>query len=482
VSQKPLPGQDLNNTWTGNNTHSGTETFTGGGTLSGFSNINAVRYACSLSAAYQFQTIAAAYADTNPVTVHVCPGHAETLAANFVLNKSYSGIVFDGTATITMGSFQVTKAGAIHGVFIKGPAVPGTTQPGAALVKFVYTGTGNAIAMGDSSADSKGLDIENIDIDTGGAGANAVGLCITRTQNFILSSNTTYCGSTNQVGVLMDGTGNFTGLGDVTNPYAIACFSGLRFTGTGGSGTNYVNVHGGSLTSTPASGRALDFQNGNGNIVSIDIEGAPTAVNFAASNQVAGNVVIIWANTNTTDVAFGAGSHQNVYASLFGVPTVSDSSSAGANTVYFPGNIAWNIGGALTKYNGIATVNGGVPAEYAQVNLTAQNNNIGFTTLYTPTSSGFYRVTCYLVITTAAGTSSTLPGCGFGWTDNDTNVAVNISGISPSPTTNTIGTYGQGTAIINAKSGVAITYQTTGYASNAANAMQYAAHFKIEAM
>lgn len=42
VSQKPLPGQDLNNTWTGNNTHSGTETFTGALNCKNFEQIRCV--------------------------------------------------------------------------------------------------------------------------------------------------------------------------------------------------------------------------------------------------------------------------------------------------------------------------------------------------------------------------------------------------------------------------------------------------------
>jgi len=346
-------------------------------------DINEKRYACSLSVAYKFQTLGAAYADLPSTggTVEVCPGHSETLTANLVLSKSYAGFQFTGPATITMGTFQVTKASGIHGAFIKGPAVPGTQVNGSALVKFAYTGTGNALAMGDSSADTKGLTIEYIDIDTGGGGANAIGLYITRTQNFFLNHVVTYCGSTAQVGITLDGTGNFTGDSVILNPYALACFSGIRLTGSGTGAGNDNVVSGGVLFATAAGGRALDFQDGAGNTVTnIDIEGAATAINFASNANVTGNVVSFWNAVNTTDVAFGALSSNNQVTALTGNP-VATGLPGNANRVIWPGNF-YNTASASTAAS------------------------IAATTMVTPATATTYRFTAYPTLT-VIGTSCT---------------------------------------------------------------------------
>lgn len=120
-------------------------------------------------------------------------------------------------------------------------------------------------------------------------------------------------------------------------------------------------------------------------------------------------------------------------------------------------------------------------------NLTAQNNNIGATTIFTPAANGFYLVQIYVVETTAAGTSSTLPSSAILWTDADSSASGNVQ-MTITNTANIAGIIAPNQAIagnafqlgINAKSGTAVQFSTSSYASNPANAMQYAIHVRVE--
>lgn len=146
--------------------------------------------------------------------------------------------------------------------------------------------------------------------------------------------------------------------------------------------------------------------------------------------------------------------------------------------------------GKTNNYNNIATVGNGVPAEYAQVNLTAQGAAIGATTLYAvpATGAGMYRVSFVAKVTRAATTSSTLGGAGGFqaiYTDQDDSVVVttglvtNISGATL--TGNTTQIVYAGSIVVNAKASTNIQYQF-GYTSSGATTMQYNMHVRVEAL
>jgi hypothetical protein len=123
-----------------------------------------------------------------------------------------------------------------------------------------------------------------------------------------------------------------------------------------------------------------------------------------------------------------------------------------------------------------------VVQQSAVSNLTAQTANVGTTTLLTPAANGYYRVSCYTVVTQAATTSSTLPSCTILWTDADSSVAQSSLIVSTS-SANTVGTIGPTNANNNtffAKSGAAIQFATSGYASVGGTVMQYAVHVRVE--
>jgi hypothetical protein len=153
-------------------------------------------------------------------------------------------------------------------------------------------------------------------------------------------------------------------------------------------------------------------------------------------------------------------------------------------------------GGPIATVNNVATVGPGVPALVAKVDLTARSADIAQATLYSvpANGAGMYRVSAYSVVTTAAGTSSTLPQILIAWTDNDTNVNNNSAPAqwSLNNTGNAVGStfseYNTTAAfivpppgfVVNAHASSNILYSTSGYASNPAAAMQFALHIKVE--
>jgi hypothetical protein len=151
------------------------------------------------------------------------------------------------------------------------------------------------------------------------------------------------------------------------------------------------------------------------------------------------------------------------------LPVTLLNSGTGANNTTF-----WRGDGTWATPSGVSVI---------AVNLTGQAANIGATTLTTPGANGFYRISCYIVLTQVATTSSTLPVCQGSWTDADSSVVENVTfGVNTSA--NTLGLLISGTPDKNpfffAKSGTAITYLTAGYASSGATPMQYAIHIRLE--
>ena len=145
----------------------------------------------------------------------------------------------------------------------------------------------------------------------------------------------------------------------------------------------------------------------------------------------------------------------------------------------------------VTSYNGISTVSNGVPSEIVTIDSTGLTANVGATTLYSVPSSGagMYRISAYLVTTTAASVSSTMPNAQVVYTDKDSNTSVTLDispilgaaglGQSGLLTANTVGTVFSGIAVIYVKASTTVQYQTVNYASTAAG-MAYALHIKLE--
>lgn len=119
----------------------------------------------------------------------------------------------------------------------------------------------------------------------------------------------------------------------------------------------------------------------------------------------------------------------------------------------------------------------------ATFNAVNQIANTSGTAYAVPASSaGRYRASCYIVLTTPAGTSSTLPQCIIGWTDADSSSVEGFT-FNSTATTNTLGILSPPTLsasqILQVKASTNITYNILSYASSPAG-MQYALHITIE--
>jgi hypothetical protein len=117
----------------------------------------------------------------------------------------------------------------------------------------------------------------------------------------------------------------------------------------------------------------------------------------------------------------------------------------------------------------------------SNIDLTAQTANVAAANLIASPTSGVYKVSAYIVVTTVAGVSSTLPSVVLTWTDQNSGQAQTLT-LTPTNAGNTLTTYQQAVAVLSASNAAAIQYSTTGYASNAASVMQYALHIRIEQM
>lgn len=144
----------------------------------------------------------------------------------------------------------------------------------------------------------------------------------------------------------------------------------------------------------------------------------------------------------------------------------------------------------IGQYNGVNTVDGGIPAEYAKADLTAQTAAKTATTIFTPDSTAMYRVSVYLQVTTAATTSSILGGATgvvITYKDGDGNVSQSNT-MALSTTAGATATTSAGNTTTTNLTGSIVVYAifnqpiqyAIGYTSVGGTAMQYAAHLKVE--
>jgi hypothetical protein len=219
-------------------------------------------------------------------------------------------------------------------------------------------------------------------------------------------------------------------------------------------------------TLTPSQG--FHAVGGNATGFLIDNNGSQyTEVDFAHGGTIRGSWY--WDETNSL-FNFGLGS--GTYKWVFSNGTI-------------------DIGAFISKYNNIATVNGGVPAEYATVDTTGLTANVAASTLYAVPANGegMYRISAYVVETIAGSVSSVLPNVQIIYTDKDSNVAVTIDatpilgaaglGQTGALNANAGGTVSSGVIVIYVKASTTIQYQTSNYASVAAG-MTYALRIRLE--
>lgn len=140
-------------------------------------------------------------------------------------------------------------------------------------------------------------------------------------------------------------------------------------------------------------------------------------------------------------------------------------------------NVLWQED---TSGNVSAYVTGPQVLTADSVDLTGQTANIAGTNLIASPTAGCYRISVYLSVTTAGGSSSTLPSAVFTWNDQQSGHAMSLT-LTPTNTGNSLGTFQDAVGFISANTS-AIQYSTTGYVSAGIPAMQYCLHIRIEQM
>jgi hypothetical protein len=232
---------------------------------------------------------------------------------------------------------------------------------------------------------------------------------------------------------------------------------GLAFVAQTGIGLQYSASNGGALLTSSGGFFQMAFTTNQGPVIRSDIP-------------------LMWANGTNLNATITVDTSVNRFsANTVGLGTTANAADATAN-------LALN---KITRYNAVATVSGGVPAEYATVDLTAQSAAITATTAYATTATGMYRVSWSAAITTAASTSSVLGGTnGFQilyTSPTDSVVKTTVSGNSVTSAGNTTGTAVGGTEVVYAKTGTNIQYQYD-YTSVGGTAMVYEIHLKVESL
>lgn len=324
-----------------------------------------------------YPSIASAYAalPSTGGTVLVPPNWAETFTANLVLNKPNSGILFLGVATITMGTFQITSPSTAYNVFIRSLSAQGKFAPIAAIgTVFLYSGTGDAIAIGDGANDCNGTQIENISLVSTNSAQSGAGIRMVRTGQFMLKNLTIGGGNgVNQIGIVIDGAssgiGTDSGLSGGINLTTVRI--GMQFINGAGPFTFRGFTWGGYAGA--GSWIGIDVENSGGlQLLGIDINGtvtSGTAINFGGSS--ANNYINAYLNANIgPDITFGASTSRNkvvVQSNYAGGPGVTDT---GANN-----SVEWLPLRLLNQQGATGTLTGNA-ADQAVYSFTVLPNTI----------------------------------------------------------------------------------------------------------
>jgi len=218
---------------------------------------------------------------------------------------------------VTTGTRNVT----MRGCALRGASTASGSQGGTV---FLYSGPNAMVQVGDPTylADTPGFHLDNVVINTTtAASATAQGLVAYRTQEMDLES-LYFLGNSNQTGMTLDGTGNYTGgtfFDDSFNGFQTAV-NAVGHQISNAATTDWMNastfmrLHIDCPTSggSPISGTyGINLQQGDGNtFTGGDVEGCSTALHLGANAQ--NNTIVGLRNENSTNqIVADAGSSYN---------------------------------------------------------------------------------------------------------------------------------------------------------------------------
>jgi hypothetical protein len=249
---------------------------------------------------------------------------SQAMASNLTISTSNATILLPCATIATANQFIVsagTRNVALRGCALRGGSAASGSQGGTV---FAYTGAGPAIQVGDPTyaTDTPGFHLDNAVINlTGSTSATAKGFVAYRTQELDVES-TYLLGNSNQTGMTLDGTGNYTGgtfLDDQFGGFATAV-NAIGHQAANPATTDWVNastfvrLHIDCPTSggSPIGGTyGINLQQGDGDtFTGGDVENCSTALHLGANAQ--NNTIVGLRNENSTNqVVADAGSSYN---------------------------------------------------------------------------------------------------------------------------------------------------------------------------
>jgi hypothetical protein len=237
--------------------------------------------------------------------------------ANATVQLPCATISTSNQIKISAGTRNVT----LHGCALRGASASSGSAGGTV---FLYSGTGAMMQVGDPTygVDTSGFHIDNAVINTtGSSSSTAEGLAARRTQEMNLAS-LYFLGNSNQTGITLDGTGNYTGgtfqdvelggFGTAVN--AIGHQTVNAMTTDWLNASTFLRLHIDCPTNggTPIAGTyGINLQQGDGNtFTGGDVEGCSTALHLGPNAQ--NNTIVGLRNENSTNqVVADAGSSYN---------------------------------------------------------------------------------------------------------------------------------------------------------------------------
>jgi hypothetical protein len=111
--------------------------------------------------------------------------------------------------------------------------------------------------------------------------------------------------------------------------------------------------------------------------------------------------------------------------------------------------------------------------------LTAQTADVSPTDLITAPVAGRYRVSVYIIVTTADGASSTLPKVTLTWVDADNGAGQSFD-VTPTNSGNVLTSAEFDDTFVSAGPSSPLSFSTSGYASGTPATMQFALHITVE--
>jgi hypothetical protein len=315
----------------------GTQLDGGGGTLPGGGSYSALVLNNRLGSAYPVDQFAGADFGAK---LQACLGAVSASYGGTCDARNFTGTLAMGSnltistpnatvllpcATISTANQVIVTAGT-RNVTLRGCALRGSNAASGNLggTVFLYSGSSAMVQAGDPTyaADTMGFHLDNVVINTTTtSNATAQGLVAYRTQEMDLEG-LYFLGNSNQTGMTLDGTGNYTGgsfFGDQFDGFQTAV-NAIGHQIANAATTDWMNasvfvrLHIDCPTSggSPISGTyGINLQQGDGNtFTGGDVEGCSTALHLGANAQ--NNTIVGLRNENSTNqVVADTGSSYN---------------------------------------------------------------------------------------------------------------------------------------------------------------------------